>query len=106
MSKYTYFSTFDLKAAYHQLPIQEEDIKFTAFEVDGELWEFTRVPFGITNGVSGFQRTIDKVIKAEELSDTFAYVDNVTVCGRTLDELNARQRCSIPPHKRKVQHHA
>ena len=87
LSKYKYFSTFDLKSAYHQVPIRDEDTKFTAFEVDGELWEFVRVPFGVTNGVSSFQRTIDKVVRAENLTDTFSYVDNVTVCGNTLEEL-------------------
>ena len=65
ISKYKYFSTFDLKAAYHQVQIQEEDCKYTAFELDGELWEFTRIPFSVTNGVGAFQRTINKVIKIE-----------------------------------------
>ena len=79
ISQYRYFATFDLKSAYHQIPIKEEDIKFTAFEVDGQLWEFTRIPFGVTNGVSAFKRTIDKVILREKLQDTFAFMDNVEV---------------------------
>ena len=89
IAQYRYYATFDLKSAYHQIPIKEEDIKYTAFEADGQLWEFTRIPFGVTNGVSAFQRTIDKVIEVEKLQDTFAFVDNVTVCGRTKEELNA-----------------
>ena len=88
ISKYKYFATFDLKSAYHQIPIREEDCKYTAFEVDGQLWEFVRVPFGVTNGVSAFQRSIDKVIKMEGLCDTFAFVDNVTVCGVTKEEFD------------------
>ena len=88
ISQYRYFATFDLKSAYHQIPIKEEDIKYTAFEADGQLWEFTRIPFGVTNGVSAFQRTIDKVIEVEKLQDTFAFVDNVTVCGRTKEEFD------------------
>ena len=56
ISQYKYFATFDLKSAYHQIPIRDEDSKYTAFEVDGQLWEFTRIPFGVTNGVSAFQR--------------------------------------------------
>ena len=88
ISKYKYFATFDLKSAYHQIPIREEDCKYTAFEVDGQLWEFTRIPFGVTNGVSAFQRSIDKVIQIEGLCDTFAFVDNVTVCGTTKEEFD------------------
>ena len=86
ISQYKYFSTFDLKSAYHQVPIKEEDRKYTAFEVDGQLWEFTRIPFGVTNGVSAFQRTIDKLIKVEKLKDTFTFVDNITICGKTKQE--------------------
>ena len=52
ISKYKYFSTFDLKAAYHRVQIRVEDCKYTTFELDGELWEFTRIPFGVTNGGS------------------------------------------------------
>ena len=89
ISQYRYFATFDMKSAYHQIPIKEEDIKYTAFQVDGQLWEFTGIPFGVTNGVSAFQRTIDKVIETEQLQDTFAFVDTVTVCGRTKEELDA-----------------
>jgi len=43
-------------------------------------------PFGVTNGISAFQRTIDKVIQIEELKDTFTFVDNITVCGKTKEE--------------------
>ena len=57
--------------------------------MNGELWEFARVPFGVTNGVSAFQRTINKIIKNEGLTGTFAYVDNVTVCGNSEEELKA-----------------
>jgi len=64
ISQYKYFSTFDLKSAYHQIPIRKEDRKYTAFEADGKLWEFTTLPFSVTNGVSAFQRTINKVLES------------------------------------------
>ena len=86
ISKYKYFTTLDLKSAYHQVPIKEEDRKYTAFEIDGKLYQFTRLPFGITNGVSAFQRSIDNIIEIKNLDDTFIYVDNLTVCGRTVEE--------------------
>ena len=86
ISQYKYYSTLDLKSAYHQVPIQEQDKIYTAFETDGKLYQFKRLPFGVTNGVSTFQRTIDKVIENKQLSDTFAFLDNVTICGLTKEE--------------------
>jgi hypothetical protein len=83
---YKVFSTIDLKSAYHQIPIPKKDRPYTAFEAAGELYQFTRIPFGTTNGVAAFQRTIDLLIKKEKLKDTFAYLDDITICGRTQAE--------------------
>ena len=86
LSKYQVFSTFDLRSAYHQIPIAKKDRAFTAFEAGGKLWEFTRIPFGVTNGVPAFQREMDKMVEVEGLKDTFPYLDNITVAGRTQKE--------------------
>ena len=45
------FSTVDLKSAYHQVPINKNDRKFTAFEANSRLFQFKQIPFGIENGV-------------------------------------------------------
>jgi hypothetical protein len=83
ISSYELYSTLDLKSAYHQVPIAEKEKPYTAFEACGSLFQFRRIPFGVTNGVACFQRTIDQIIKAENIHDTFAYIDNVTICGRS-----------------------
>ena len=57
------FSTVDLKSTYHQIPLLKEDRPSTAFEANGKLYQFCRLPFGVTNGVSFFQRTVDAVIE-------------------------------------------
>ena len=77
------FLTFDLHNAYHQIRITEKDRLFTAFEACGKLWEFTRIPFGVTNGVPAFQREMGNLVKVEGLKDTFPYLDNITVAGHT-----------------------
>lgn len=86
VSKYEIYSTLDLQSAYHQIPIKVEEKHFTAFEANGNLYQFKRIPFGVTNGVACFQRVIDDIIEKEKVSDTFAYVDNVTICGKTQNE--------------------
>ena len=77
------YNTRDFKSAYHQIPIRENEKHYTAFEACGNLYQFRRIPFGVTNGVASFQRIVDSIIKQADLKDTFAYLDNVTVCGRT-----------------------
>ena len=81
LTQYKVFSTFDLKSAYYQIPIKDEDKLFTAFEADGQLYQFRRMPFGLTNAVACFQRIMNKLINEYSLSDTFAYLDNITVGG-------------------------
>ena len=40
------------------------------------------MPFGITNGVACFQRSMDGFITDYDLKETYAYMDNLTVGGR------------------------
>lgn len=82
VAKYNVFSQIDLKSAYHQVPIKESEKPYTAFEAAGKLYQFTRIPFGVTNGVAAFQRTLEFIIEKEKLKGTFTYLDDVTVCGK------------------------
>ena len=82
IASYRVFSTLDLTSAYHQVAIKPEERKYTAFEAAGSLYQFCRIPFGVTNGVASFQRVMDDIIKREDLNGTYAYIDNVTICGQ------------------------
>ncbi|GFV64256.1 putative retrovirus-related pol polyprotein from transposon opus, partial [Trichonephila clavipes] len=72
--------------AYHQIPIQDSERHYTAYEACGKLYQFLRVPFGVTNGVASFQRVIDKIIEDEGLTLTYPFIDDVTVCGKDQKE--------------------
>ncbi|GFW06173.1 retrovirus-related Pol polyprotein from transposon opus [Trichonephila clavipes] len=86
ISKNKLFSKIDLQRAYHQIPIQDSERHYTAFEACGKLYQFLRVPFGVTNGVACFQRVIDKIIENEGLTFTYPFIDDVTVCGKDQKE--------------------
>ena len=86
IAKYRMFSTLDLKSAYHQIAIRSRDKLYTAFEANGRLYQFRRIPFDVTNGVASFQRIVDQIITDEKLEGTFAYIDNFTVCGHNRKE--------------------
>ena len=74
------------KNAYHQVHLKDNEKHYTTFEACGKLYQFRRIPFGVTNGVAYFQRIIDDIIQTENLKETYAYLDNITVCRRTQEE--------------------
>ena len=86
IAQYRVFSSIDLCSAYRQIRIKDEDKPYTAFESSGSLYQYTRVPFGVTNGVACFQRIMDSFIQEENIDATFAYIDNVTICGMNTEE--------------------
>ena len=74
IAQYRVFSTIDLRSAYHQVPLKDDDKPYTAFEARGCLYQFTRLPFGVTNGVACFQREMVKFVQEENLKATFPYL--------------------------------
>ena len=93
------FSRIDLRSAYHQVALHPEDYKLTAFEACGKLYEFKRLPFGCTNAVAIFQRTMDNFIADNNLQHTYAYLDDIIIGGRTKEEhdrnLEAFQKAAL-----------
>jgi len=79
-----FFSRIDLRSAYHQVPLKKDHQHFTAFEADGQLFEFTRLPFGVTNGVPIFCRIMSQVLS--ELPGVVHYFDDVVIHGKTQED--------------------
>ena len=80
------FSTVDLRSAYHQVLLIPEERPYTAFEANGRLYQFKRLPFGVTNGVSIFQREMDELVDKYSLNGVYPYLDNITIVGKTQEE--------------------
>jgi len=81
-----YYSSLDLRSAYHQIPLLEEERFYTAFEAGGDLYQYKQLPFGVTNGVSAFRRSIDCFIKTYQLQKVYVYLDDLTATGETIEE--------------------
>ena len=54
IAKSAVFGTLDLKSAYYQLLMCPEERPYKAFEACGQLYQYIRLPFSVTNGVSYF----------------------------------------------------
>ena len=101
IAQYRVFSTIDLRSAYHQVPLKDEDQPYTAFEARGNLYQFTRLPFGVTDGVACFQREMMKFVDENDLKASFPYLDNVTICGKDQEDHDANMEHFHEASKRK-----
>jgi len=54
-----YFSAFDWRSSYHQVPMDMKDADKTTFIVRTGTYRFRRLPFGLCNAGSTFQHVMD-----------------------------------------------
>ena len=87
LQKAKYISTLDLSSAYHQIPMRKEAQQLTAFAVSGrDLFEFTRMPYGVVGGPATFQQLSDKIIEPEMEPYAFSYLDDIIIVSDTFEE--------------------
>ena len=63
LKKARFLSKIDLSKAFHEVPLEETSKMYTDFALPGlGLLQFTRIPFGVTDGPKTFQRLMDRII--------------------------------------------
>ena len=101
------FSKLDLRAGFHQLPVDPSSQEVTAFWWENELWCYNRVCFGISTSPSYFQRVMDHELhKAGCSAFAVAYIDDILVYSSTPEEhtkhvrqvLDALRNCGLRAH--------
>lgn len=85
-----WFSVMDLKSGYYQVEMAEEDKHKTAFICPLGFWEFNRMPQGITNAPSTFQRLMERCVGDLHLNEVLVFLDDLIVFSETLEEHEAR----------------
>ena len=75
LSKANYLTKIDLNKGFLQIPVKREDQSKTAFQTPYGKFEFLRMPFGLVNAPSTFQRSMNLVLQGLE-DETSCYIDD------------------------------
>ena len=74
------FTSFDLVQGYLQLAVAEDDIKKTAFRAGSSgLYEFTCMPFGLSNAGSSFCRLMEQCPGDQQFVTLLLYLDDICI---------------------------
>lgn len=79
-----YFTTLDLASGFYQVEMDPKDIHKTGFNVERGHYEFLRMPMGLKNSPSTFQRVMDNVLQGVE--NSLVYLDDILVFSTSLQE--------------------
>ena len=83
-----WFSSFDLAQGYLQMAMEEEDIEKTAFRAGSSgLYEFTCMPFRLTNTGASFCRLMEMCIGDQQYVTLLFYLDDICIFAETADQM-------------------
>ncbi|MBW0486224.1 hypothetical protein O181_025939 [Austropuccinia psidii MF-1] len=87
MSEAVYIATMDALKGFNQNLVTPMARKYLIIIVHCGVYEYLRMPFGIKNAPSNFQRMINEIFP-EELSEEWLiiYIDDIIVCSKTWEE--------------------
>ena len=80
------FSSLDLAHGYFQVVLHPQAIPLTAFRVPWGLYEFLRLPQGLVNSPSTFQRVMEYVLGDMNLQQLLLYLDDILVFSSSFEE--------------------
>ena len=83
-----WFSSFDLVQGYLQLAMEESDIKKTAFRASSMgLYEFTHMPFGLSNAGSSFCCLMEQCLGDQQFVTLLLYLDDICIFAPTINDM-------------------
>ena len=76
----TYFTTLDLRAGYHHIPLDKLSIPKTAFNSPFGKYEYIIVPFGLAQVPVYFQELMTGIL---DFNFVIAYLDDIIIFSKT-----------------------
>ncbi|XP_019859755.1 PREDICTED: uncharacterized protein K02A2.6-like [Amphimedon queenslandica] len=75
------FSKVDLAHAYMQIQLEEEAKPLTTINTHRGLYQYNRLPYGVSSAPVIFQRTMEAILQG--LPKVFVYIDDILVTRQT-----------------------
>ena len=83
-----WFSSIDLAQGYLQMPVDKADIHKTAFQTGlSGLYEFTRIPFGLSNSGSSFCYLMGMCLGDQQFIILLLYLDDICIFATNVNEM-------------------
>ena len=83
----SWFSAFDINAAFHSIPIDPKHRHRSAFVTQSAHYEWCSMPFGLKTSSAVFQRIISGIIRRYKMTDyAESYLDDILVFSKTFEE--------------------
>ncbi|UYV61136.1 hypothetical protein LAZ67_1003545 [Cordylochernes scorpioides] len=80
------FTSLDIKHAYWHIPIAETHKDKTAFVCQQGCYEWNRMPYGLKNGPSIFNRVIQNILQKVNIHYALNYFDDIIVFSKDFQE--------------------
>lgn len=88
LSKARVFCIIDLEGAYQQVTVSEKSRELLTVNTIFGLYQYTRMPFGVSTAPLIFQQIMDEILKG--LQDVFCYQDDIIIGG--IDKKDCKEK--------------
>ena len=73
------YTKLDLCQAYQQVELEEESRKYVVINTHRGLFEYTRLPFGVSSAPGIFQRVMESLLRG--IINVVVYLDDILITG-------------------------
>jgi len=80
------FSKIDLRSGYHQIKVTDEDMRKTAFRTRYRHYEYSVMPFGVTNVPGVFMEYMNRIFHAYLDRFVVVFIDDILIYSKSEEE--------------------
>lgn len=73
------YTKLDLNQAYQQMELEEESRRYVVINTHRGLFEYTRLPFGVSSAPGIFQRVMESILRG--IPNVVVYLDDILITG-------------------------